>query len=68
MIILYHQQVPEHFTKELYPKVAYMIKGEIEEYYRTNLSFEGYLDDFIKEYDPYSMDTIELMTKKLLKN
>ena len=68
VIILYHQQVPEHFTKEPSTKVAYMIKGEMGEYYRTNISFEGYLDDFLKEYDPYSMDTIKLMTEKFLKN
>lgn len=68
VIILYRHVVPEHLAKEQSTRVAYMIKEPTGNIYRTNVSFEGYLDDFLKEYDPFSSDTIRRMAKKFLKN
>lgn len=68
VIILYRLIVPEHLDAEQSTRVAYMIKGAQDDISRTNISFEGYLDDFLQEYDPFSGDPIERMAKKFLQN
>jgi len=66
VLILYRPKVPVHLDDQISTRIVYMFEKMNGEFYRTNISFEGYFDDFLKKYDPYSSDFISRMINKFL--